>query len=65
MNYPLFFNGYFSTLNPLSRWFAFGKIPENPVVTPSSSVQVIRPSAQNRYLESVTVEAVTSPTTTP
>jgi hypothetical protein len=38
----------------------FGKLPENPVVTPTTSVQVIKPSAVNRYLESVTVEATTT-----
>jgi hypothetical protein len=52
----------FCTLNPISSWLAFGKLPENPVVTPSSSIQVIRPSAENKFLESVTVEAVTTPT---
>ena len=39
------------------QWLAFGKLAENPVVTPSTSVQVVRPSGANRYLESVTVEA--------
>lgn len=48
---------------PLTNWLVFGKIAENPVVTPSTSVQVVRPSGVNRYLASVTVEATT--TTTP
>lgn len=43
--------------SPLATWLAFGKIAENPIVTPSTEVQVIRPSGANRYLESVTVEA--------
>lgn len=48
---------YTRQLSPLGNWLAFGKLPENPIVTPSTSVQVIRPSGANRYLESVTVEA--------
>jgi hypothetical protein len=44
------------------EYFAFGKLPENPVITPGTTVQVVRPSASNRYLQSVTVEAVTTPT---
>jgi hypothetical protein len=43
-------------------YFAFGKLPENPVITPGTTVQVVRPSAANRYLQTVTVEAVTTPT---
>jgi hypothetical protein len=45
-------------VNPLVNWLAFGKLPENPVVTPTSSTQVIRPSAENRFLETVTVEPI-------
>jgi hypothetical protein len=51
----------FCNLNPVASWLAFGKLPESPVVTPTSSVQVVRPSAENKFLESVTVEAI--PTT--
>jgi hypothetical protein len=51
------------TLNPVVSWLAFGKLPENPVVTPSSTVQVITPSAENKFLQSVTVEATTTPPT--
>jgi hypothetical protein len=51
---------YVTSASPLATWFAFGKIAENPVVTPTTSVQVIKPSAVNRYLQSVTVEAVTT-----
>jgi hypothetical protein len=47
--------------NPVFGWITFGKIAENPVVTPTSAVQVIRASADNRYLQSVTVKAI--PTT--
>lgn len=49
-----------SSASPLATWLAFGKIAENPVVTPTTSVQVIRPSGANRYLQSVTVNAVTT-----
>jgi hypothetical protein len=51
---------YTRNLSPLGNWLTFGKLPENPVVTPTTSVQVIKPSAVNRYLESVTVEATTT-----
>jgi hypothetical protein len=44
--------------NPVVNWLAFGKLPENPVITPTSSVQVVAPSAENRYLQTVTVEAI-------
>lgn len=44
----------------LTNWLLFGKLPENPIVTPSTSVQVIFPSSVNRYLNSVTVEATTT-----
>ena len=43
--------------SPLQQWLIYGKIPENPIVTPSSSVQVITASAANKYLKSVTVKA--------
>lgn len=61
MNYALFLSNNFNNISPLARWFAFGKLPENPVVTPTTSTQVIRPSAENRFLETVTVEPI--PTT--
>jgi hypothetical protein len=48
-------------ISPLMGWFAFGKLPENPVVTPSTVTQVIIPSAENRFLQSVTVNPI--PTT--
>ena len=51
---------FVTNATPLATWFAFGKIAENPVVTPTTSVQVITPSGANRYLQSVTVEAVTT-----
>lgn len=50
-----------ATLSPLAVWFAFGKLPENPVVTPSTTTQVIIPSAENKFLQSVTVNPI--PTT--
>jgi hypothetical protein len=49
-------------VDPLFAWFAFGKLPENPVVTPSTSTQVVMPSAENKFLQSVTVNPI--PTTT-
>ena len=39
----------------LSNWLLYGKLPENPVVTPSTTTQLITPSSFNRYLNSVTV----------
>ena len=50
-------NGLCSCGNPIFQILTFGKIPENPVVTPTTSIQVITPSAPNRYLQSVTVKA--------
>lgn len=49
--------------SPLMQWLLNGKIAENPTITPSTEVQVVRPSSKNRFIESVTVEAI--PTTTP
>jgi hypothetical protein len=43
---------------PLMSWFAFGKLPENPVVTPTSATQVVTASAVNRYLQSVTINPI-------
>lgn len=53
--------------NPVFYWLAFEKLPENPVVSPSGSTQVVAPSAVNRYLQTVTVNPVstTSLTVTP
>ena len=48
--------------NPIFAMLAFGKLPENPVVTPGSTVQVVKPSMPNRYLQSVTVKATVAPT---
>lgn len=56
-NYASMFIQYNS---PLVAWLVFGKIAENPVITPSTSIQVVRPSGANRYLESVTVEATST-----
>jgi hypothetical protein len=47
---------------PLMNWLAFGALPENPVVTPNTTTQVVIPSAENRFLQSVTVKPI--PTTT-
>lgn len=49
-------------LSPISRWLAFGKLPENPVITPNTTTQVVIPSAENKFLQSVTVKPI--PTTT-
>jgi hypothetical protein len=55
--------GYDFGTRGLIDWLVFGKIGENPVVTPTSSTQVITPTAVNRYLESVTVNPIpTTPT---
>ena len=50
--------------NSVVRWLAFGKLPENPVITPTSSTQVVRASAENKFLETVTVESIPTTTTT-
>jgi hypothetical protein len=63
ITYGALLKNNFCTLNPVVSWLAFGKLPENPVVTPSSTVQVIIPSAENKFLQSVTVEAITTPPT--
>lgn len=41
--------------NPVYNWLLYGRLPENPVVTPEEYPQYIEPSAKNRYLQSVTV----------
>jgi hypothetical protein len=55
-------NNFCCNIPPTFNWFAFGKIPENPVVTPTANTQVIAPSAENRFLQTVTVNPI--PTTT-
>jgi hypothetical protein len=52
------------TISPLFSYFAFGKIAENPVVTPNTTTQVVHPSAENRFLQSVTVNPIPTTTTT-
>lgn len=54
-NYVQMFLG---NASPLAHWLAFGKLAENPIITPSNSEQVVEPSAANRYLESVIVKAI-------
>jgi hypothetical protein len=61
MTYGVFLSNNLCNVPALVKWFAFGKLPENPVVTPNTTTQVIRPSANNRFLETVTVEPI--PTT--
>jgi hypothetical protein len=39
----------------LVQWLVNGRLAEKVVVQPTNNVQVVRPSAQNRYLESVTI----------
>jgi hypothetical protein len=58
LTYNFILSSRFCPSNSIVNVLAFGKIPENPVVTPTSSVQVIRPSAENRFLETVTVNAI-------
>lgn len=67
ITYGLILKGKFcncacGTQNYLINWLAFGKLPENPVITPNTTTQVVRPSSVNRFLQTVTVEAI--PTTT-
>lgn len=40
-------------------YLTFGKVGENVVVTPSTSTQVVRASAPNKVLNTVTVKATT------
>lgn len=63
ITYGVLLRNNFCTLSPVVRWLAFGKLPENPVVTPSTTTQVIVPSAENKFLQSVTVNPIpTTPT---
>lgn len=41
--------------SPLYNWLVWGKIPENPIITPTMREQVVIPSSKSRYLNSVTV----------
>lgn len=50
MNYGLF------SCPSVFNYLAFGKTAENPIVTATSSTQVVMPSAANKYLNSVTVK---------
>lgn len=55
---PLSYMSNFCTAMPnnsLYNWLIWGRIAENPVVTPTMREQVIMPSAKNRYLNSVTI----------
>lgn len=40
---------------PIYNWLMWGRIAENPVITPSMQTQEVMPSAKNRYLNSVKV----------
>lgn len=51
--------------NPIFAMLTFGKIPENPVITPKSTMQLVTPSATNRYLQTVTVKSIPTTTTKP
>jgi hypothetical protein len=63
ISYGLILGNSLNHISPLNMWLAFGKLPESPVITPSSSVQVVRPSAENRFLQSVVVNPIpTAPT---
>ena len=46
-----------SCISPAMAWIAFGKAPENPIVTPSTKTQLILPSSPSKFLQSVTVKA--------
>lgn len=41
--------------SPLMKWLLNGRLAENIVVDSSNNTQVVRPTSQNKYLESVTV----------
>jgi hypothetical protein len=61
LTFGTFLRSNLSDVNPLIGWLAFGKLPENPIVTPNTTTQVIVPSGENRFLQSVTVNPI--PTT--
>jgi hypothetical protein len=61
ITYGTLLSSRFCTLTPVVRWLTFGQLPENPVVTPNTTTQVITASAENKYLQSVTVNPI--PTT--
>jgi hypothetical protein len=48
-------------VNPVISYITFNQIPESPTVTPTTSTQVVLPSAKNKYLAQVTVNPI--PTT--
>lgn len=60
LEYPFITPYYYATKyvknsSMLVRWLLNGRLAENPVVVPKNYEQVIIPSAQNRYLQSVTI----------
>jgi hypothetical protein len=66
LNFPMItyntvLSSRFCGLPPVVRWLTFGQLPENPVVTPNTTTQVVTASAENKYLQSVTVNPI--PTT--
>lgn len=68
LQYPYFVGPYFTVnncfcsgvvrSNPVYNWLFFGRLPENPVVSPLYRTTVVEPSARNRALETVTVKAI-------
>lgn len=51
---------FINNASPLTAWLVYGKLAENPIVEAATYDQVITPSGENRYLESVTVKTTTS-----
>lgn len=63
ISYGVILGNRLHEVSPITRWLAFGKLPENPIITPTNSVQVVTASAENKFLQSVTVNAIpTAPT---
>lgn len=58
INYGVILKGRLNHCNPITMWLTFGKLPENPVVNPNATTQVIIPSGKNKFLESVTVNPI-------
>ena len=64
ITYGVILGNCLCNVNPITKWLAFGKLPENPIITPNSSTQVVTASAENKFLQSVTVNPVPTTSTT-
>jgi hypothetical protein len=60
ITYGLILQNRLGHCDPITAWLTFGKLPENPVINPSSSTQVVIPSGRNKFLNSVIVNPITT-----